>query len=70
LKIKVTFSLSLINEALCHANISGSGGIAPPFLTLALDRGEWSVPHPGHFTLEKQSLVSRGKEDNCIEDTC
>jgi hypothetical protein len=28
----------------------GGRGIAPPFLTLALDGGEWSVSHSGHFT--------------------
>jgi hypothetical protein len=28
----------------------GSGGIAPPFLTLALDGGEQSASQPGHFT--------------------
>jgi hypothetical protein len=27
----------------------GSGGIAPPFLTSALDGGEWSGSHPGRF---------------------
>jgi hypothetical protein len=27
-----------------------SGGIAPPFLTLALDGVEWSTSHPSHFT--------------------
>jgi hypothetical protein len=27
-----------------------SGGIGPPFLTLAVDRGERSASHPGHFT--------------------
>jgi hypothetical protein len=29
----------------------GSGGIAPPFFTLALDGCEWSVLHPGRFIL-------------------
>jgi hypothetical protein len=28
----------------------GSGGIAPPFLTSALDEGEWSAVCPGRFT--------------------
>jgi hypothetical protein len=28
----------------------GSGGIAPPFLTSALDGGEWSASLPGRFT--------------------
>jgi hypothetical protein len=29
--------------------VSASGGIAPPFLTSALD-GEWSTSRPGRFT--------------------
>jgi hypothetical protein len=29
----------------------GSEGIAPPSLTLALDRDEWFDPCPGYFTL-------------------
>jgi hypothetical protein len=28
-----------------------NGGRAPPFLTSALDAGEWSVTRPGRFTL-------------------
>jgi hypothetical protein len=28
----------------------GSGGIAPPLLTLALDGGSWSASRPGCFT--------------------
>jgi hypothetical protein len=28
----------------------GSGGIAPSFLTSALDGGQWSASHPGRFT--------------------
>jgi hypothetical protein len=28
----------------------GSGGIVPPFVTLALDGGEWSPSGPGRFT--------------------
>jgi hypothetical protein len=28
----------------------GSGGIAPPFLILVPDGGEWSASHSGHFT--------------------
>jgi hypothetical protein len=29
----------------------GSGGITPPFLTSALDGGEWSASRPGLLTL-------------------
>jgi hypothetical protein len=43
-KRKVKFSLRLINLAPRHRNVSGSGGIAPPFFTSALDGGEWSAP--------------------------
>jgi hypothetical protein len=28
----------------------GCGGIAPPFLTSAVDGGEWSASHPCHLT--------------------
>jgi hypothetical protein len=41
--VKVKLSLCLINLALYHQNIGGSGGIAPPSLTSALDGGEWSI---------------------------
>jgi hypothetical protein len=39
----------------------GSGGIAPPFLTLALDLGKWSASCPGRFTvmlIEAEMLLS------------
>jgi hypothetical protein len=32
-----------------HADVWGSGGIAPPHLTSALDGGEWSASRPGRF---------------------
>jgi hypothetical protein len=41
--IRIKVKLSLCCQAQCHLDIWGSGGIAPPFLTLALDRGERSV---------------------------
>jgi hypothetical protein len=31
----------------------GGGGIAPPFLTSALDRGGWSASRLGRFTAEE-----------------
>jgi hypothetical protein len=34
----VKLSLCLLSKVLCNEDISGNGGIAPPFLTLALDR--------------------------------
>jgi hypothetical protein len=33
----------------------GSGGIAPPFLTSALDGGEWPVSNPDRFTPRKMA---------------
>jgi hypothetical protein len=39
-----------VHLSLCHEDKLGSGGIAPPFLTLALDGGEWSASHPCRFT--------------------
>jgi hypothetical protein len=33
-----------------HEDVRGTGGIAPPFLTSALDGGERSTSSPGHFT--------------------
>jgi hypothetical protein len=32
-----------------------SGGVAPPFLTLALDGGEWSASRLGRFTPQKKA---------------
>jgi hypothetical protein len=42
--------LYLINQALCHEDIWGSGGITRPFLASAQDRGEWSASRPCRFT--------------------
>jgi hypothetical protein len=33
-----------------HEDIWGSGGIAPPFLTSAVDGDEWSASRQGYFT--------------------
>jgi hypothetical protein len=35
----------------------GSGGIAPPFLTSALDGGEWSASRADRFTPGKERSV-------------
>jgi hypothetical protein len=40
----------------------GSGGIAPPFLTSALDGGEWSVSRPCRFTPEERAPGTNGIE--------
>jgi hypothetical protein len=44
------FSLQRVNTALLHEDVWDSGDIAPPFLTSALDGGEWSASFPGRFT--------------------
>jgi hypothetical protein len=49
-KVKVKLSLYVINPAPHHEDVWGSGGMAPPFLTWALDRGEWLASHLCHFT--------------------
>jgi hypothetical protein len=38
--VKVKLSLCLINYTIQRENVLGSGGIAPAFLTLALDEGK------------------------------
>jgi hypothetical protein len=43
-------SQCLIRWAARHEDIRGSGGIAPPFLTPAIDWGEWSASRPCRFT--------------------
>jgi hypothetical protein len=48
-KRRKRLSLCLLSQALCHKDIWGSGGIAPPFLTSALDGGEWSASRSGRF---------------------
>jgi hypothetical protein len=38
-----------------HEDVSGSSGIAPPFLTSALDGGEWSTSCRVHFTADERT---------------
>jgi hypothetical protein len=38
----------------------GKGGIAPQFLTLALDGDEWSASRRSRFTPVEKALVSTG----------
>jgi hypothetical protein len=40
----------------------GSGGIAPPFLTSALDEGEWLASCPDCFTPGKTPPVPIGEK--------
>jgi hypothetical protein len=45
-----------------------SGGVAPPFLTLALDGGEWSASFLGHFTLREITPVPIGWEARWVPE--
>jgi hypothetical protein len=54
-KRKVKLSLCLINQALCHEEIWGSGGIAQPFLTMALEGVEWAASRPCRFPPQGKS---------------
>jgi hypothetical protein len=47
--VKIKIFLCLINEAQGHKDVWGSGGVVAPFLTWALDGGEWSASCPGSF---------------------
>jgi hypothetical protein len=40
----------------------GSGGIAPPFLTLAIDGGDWSAYNPATLLSWKELLVLTEEE--------
>jgi hypothetical protein len=51
-------SQHLINYALCHEDIWGSGDIAPLFLTSELDGGEWSASSPGCFSSEITNIMA------------
>jgi hypothetical protein len=48
--LKVNLFLFLISQELCHEDIYGSRGIAPPFLTSTLDGGEWTAFRPCRLT--------------------
>jgi hypothetical protein len=52
-KITVVPVLNWLSKTIC-----GSGGIAPPVLTSALDGGAWSSLRPGRFTPGKEPPVS------------
>jgi hypothetical protein len=52
---KIKLFLCLINYALCHKDICGSGGIA-----LGTDGGEWSASHPSRFNPGKEPPVGNG----------
>jgi hypothetical protein len=76
----VKLSLCLINYAPCHEHVRGNKGIHPPFLTSALNGGEWSARHPFHFTpsyqmgprarldtMEKEKIFPVGNQTLVVE---
>jgi len=52
-KVKVSLCF---NGALCHEGILEEWRYSSPFLTLALDGGEWSASHPSCFTPRERAL--------------
>jgi hypothetical protein len=67
---KGTLALCLINYALFHDDLWGSGGIAPSFLTSALDGGEWSLSRPGRFTPDQDRRLGgpQSRSGSCGEE--
>jgi hypothetical protein len=50
IRLKVKLSLYLTKQGQCQEDIRRNGDVAPPFLTSALDGGQWLVSRPGRFT--------------------
>jgi hypothetical protein len=53
------FLCCLINQAPWNEAEWGSGGMVPPFLTSAVDGGEWSASRPGGFISEETAHGAR-----------
>jgi hypothetical protein len=51
-----------------HQDLMGGWGIAPPFLTSALDVSEWSVLHPGPFNPGKEPRMPIRQEAECTRE--
>jgi hypothetical protein len=58
MKVKVKLFLLFINQTICHENVCGSGGITPPFLTSALEVGEFSTSRQDCFTTRERALAT------------
>jgi hypothetical protein len=73
-KCKFIPGLYELSATLCRY-IWGSGSIASPFLTKALDGGEWLASRPGHFTfietplypLDKRLREPKSRSERCGE---
>jgi hypothetical protein len=48
----------------------GSAGIAPPFLTSAVDGDKWSASRPSLFTHGEQPPVPIVQEAECVPELC
>jgi hypothetical protein len=59
-KVKVEFSLRVINWAPCHEDVCGVEIWLYALLTLALDGGEWSPSCLCHLITREQSTVPSG----------
>jgi hypothetical protein len=55
-KVRESYPWASINYAPSHEDVWGSEDIAPPFLTLALDGGEWSASNPCCFIASERAL--------------
>jgi hypothetical protein len=55
-----------MDEAPCHEDEWGSGGIAPLFFSSALDGGEWSASYPGRFTPGEKFPGNNGNVSPCL----
>jgi hypothetical protein len=62
LHIQYTFAkvLSEGKVVLSYEDVWGSGGIAPSFLTSALEKGEWSDSRPGRFIRREKAPIPTG----------
>jgi hypothetical protein len=54
---KTKLSICFINQALCHEDIWDSGGIAPPFMTSALDRVSGQLHALAALPMGKEPVV-------------
>jgi hypothetical protein len=64
-RTKSKLSLGLIKHNAMKIN-GGSGGISPPFLTSALDGGEWSASRPCRFTPGETTQYPLGGPRNTV----
>jgi hypothetical protein len=59
-------SLCLIKQAPRYEDVPESRSIAPPFLTLAVDGGEWSASRPCRFTTSTHCVEGWATQKNHV----